>query len=379
MRHSSSSSNSLIPRPRWCVALAAGVALSTLVALPATAATAPPQQQRTTASVPLDRAALRASITGLNPAEFTGVLVRAGGERGDLWKGTSGATVPTPDAHFRIGSISKMFTATVVLQLVGEGRLSLDDTVQERLPGLLDAGYVHPVTVRNLLDHTSGLPKPPAKIVEGTGVEVVRSATRGLTPTEPGKTQQYHGINYFILGVLVEKVTGHSFASETERRIIRPLGLRHTSVPDIEDTSMPSPYTRGMVAAGPDSPLDVETTRQRPWPWAEGGMISTAGDLEHFQRALFQGRLLKPAQQRQAFEVPDHIEGASYAAGGFQRFRMQGLPEIWGKTGSRPGYTSGVFATRDLKRRLVYSFNSTGRASAETGLKTLLRVADAAF
>ncbi|MFD7981877.1 serine hydrolase domain-containing protein [Kitasatospora indigofera] len=383
--------NSSAHRTRWTTlaaaatlvaAVVAGAGTPALAAGPATAghpSTAQPARP--------DRDALARTIADLPDEGITGALVRAGG-RGGRWSAAAGDGVD-PDGRFRIGSISKVFTATVVLQLAAERRLALDAPVQRYLPGLLPAD-LPAVTVGQLLDHTSGLPGGSG-LTSGDGstgwfaahrtdswtpAEVVAAALAGPMSFAPGSAQQYNGINTFVAGMVVEKVTGRTFAQEVQTRIARPLGLRDTYVPAAGDTSLPGPSAHGyLTVPGPgagDPGVRADVTEQSPWPWAEGGMISSAPDLERFMTALFRGRLLPPAQQAELFTVPDvpNVRNKNCEIGptaGRACFSMGlmsvTLPDgtlVWGKTGSRPGYTSGLFATRDLSRHVVYSFNPTG-------------------
>ncbi|MFG2128085.1 serine hydrolase domain-containing protein [Streptomyces sp. NPDC048751] len=328
----------------------------------------------------LDETALRAALSGLPDPNVTGGLIRVTGRDG-RWTGTAGPSIPSPAAHFRIGSITKIFTSTVVLQLTAEGRLSLNDTVRDLLPGLLPSEY-HPITIGQLLSHTSGLQIPVCAKQNVPPREVVESALSCGHPTEPGKVTQYNGINYFIAGLIVEKVTGHSYGDEVHARILRPLHLRDTSVPALDDWSIPAPYTRGAIVqpgSGTVSDSDglTDVSVQSPYAWAEGGMISNAPDLSRFFTALYRGRLLPPAQQKTLFTLPTGVTGdKQFSYGGLQRTVLPNGTTVWGKSGSYPGYTSGVFATRDLRRVLVYSLNPTGRTPE---LPYVMRIAEAAF
>ncbi|MEU1787425.1 serine hydrolase domain-containing protein [Streptomyces sparsogenes] len=333
---------------------------------------------------------MRELLAGLPDPVVSGALVevRHGGS-GRPWAGYAGE-VPR-GAHFRIGSVTKAFTSTVVLQLVAERRIALDAPVRRYLPELIPEAYEE-VTVRQLLDHTSGLPAPagipgPA---DGPGwwlkslspEQVVRAAFAkaedGWTAPRPGAVQQYNGVNTFVVGLLVEKVTGHTFTEELDRRLIRPLGLRDTSLPAASDTSIAAPHARPSLGGD-------EVTEQSPWAWAEGGMISTAADLDRFLTALFRGRLLPPAEQRLVFTVPDASNGqdnkncvngtACYSIGGLMRVTLDNGVTVFGKTGSQPGWTTGMFATRDLKRRVVYSLNPTGAASERPYVMAVLKAA----
>ncbi|MEV4561012.1 serine hydrolase domain-containing protein [Kitasatospora sp. NPDC049285] len=401
-------------RSRW-TAVAAGAALAALVvgtaAGPASAATgtAAVGVERTAATVPpLDRAAVQRVLAELPTADVSGALVRISGRAGRMTAvGGVGdpATGRAPDAdgRFRVGSISKVFTATVVLQLAAEHRIDLAAPVQQYLPGLLDASYP-PIPVGDLLNHTSGLPNGAAgPWGDGTAAWFVDHRFEAWTPEQvvatmagepmvfaPGTAQQYNGMNTFVAGLLVEKVTGRSYAREVRERIIRPLGLHDTSVPATDDPALTRPTARPrLTVPNPDgTSRQVDVTEQSPWPWAEGGLISSAPDLDRFIGALFRGQLLPPAQQQALFTVPDvptyHSSkcttgpdaGRACMSMGLERFAL-GDVVVWGKTGSRPGWTSGVFATRDLSRTVVYSLNPTGTDGVE--MPVIMQLAAAAL
>ncbi|MFE2725414.1 serine hydrolase domain-containing protein [Kitasatospora sp. NPDC059327] len=388
--------NTPVRERRWSTVVVSGALLVAGVAAattPALAADRPTAGAGSAAVRPVgapDGAALARTLADLPSEGITGALVRVD-SRGGRWSGTAGAGVPA-DARFRIGSVSKVFTATVVLQLAAERRLDLDGTVQHYLPGLLPASYP-PVTVGQLLDHTSGLPGGGG-LTSGDGTEswfaahkadswtpaqVVADAVAQPMGFAPGTAQQYNGINTFIAGMLVEKVTGRSFAREVQTRIARPLGLRDTVVPDRDDLALPGPHAPAALdVTGPDGVRRrVDVTEQSPWPWAEGGMISTAADLDRFMTALLRGRLLPPAQQAELFDVPDvpnvrnknceigPTAGRACFSKGLMSATLPNGTQVWGKTGSRPGFTNGFFATKDLGRKVVYSLNPTGISGAE--------------
>ncbi|MEU9497573.1 serine hydrolase domain-containing protein [Streptomyces sp. NPDC048196] len=374
----------------------AGFALAAITAgacAPAVMAVDAVPRQEAAVAASFDPAPMRGLLTRLPDPVVAGALVRVVGERRAMpWTGTAGAV--SRDVHFRIGSVTKTFTSTVVLQLVAERRIVLDAPVRRYLPDLIPPAY-GAVTVHELLDHTSGLPAPagipgPA---DGPGwwrrsvspQDVVRRAFAAATSPKPGNqptpgsVQQYNGVNTFVLGLLVEKVTGRTFTEELTRRIIQPLGLRHTSLPSSDDMSIPAPHAR--VYVGTD-----DVTEQSPWAWAEGGMVSTAADLDRFITALFRGRLLPPAQQKLVFTVP-RVDSAPtntncinktscFSVGGLMRVILDNGVTVWGKTGSLPGWTNGVFTTRDLKRRVAYSLNPTGTASERP---YVMAVVNAAF
>jgi D-alanyl-D-alanine carboxypeptidase len=337
-----------------------------LAAVPAAAAPALP---------PPNDAALTAAIAGLPNKDTTGALVRITGSAG-RWSGTSGVSdihtkAPVqPDGYFRIGSTTKVYTAVMVLQLAQEHRIDLDQSVQHYLPDLLPADYP-PIPVYTLLDHTSGLPSvdipglyDPQWILDHrfehwSPRQVVDTALQHPIDFQPGTAQKYTNTAYVTAGMIVEKVTGRSYARNLRDRITDPLHLRHTYYPN-DDPRLPNPAARGYLNV--DGKLVDVTEMNQSIPGAAGAIISTAEDLDTFITGLFRGRLLDRAMMTRLFTVPDvpmfDGSGPAYYSQGLMRIVVNGVT-VWGKTGSRHGYSSGIFATRDLARKLAYSVNST--------------------
>ncbi|MEV6907533.1 serine hydrolase domain-containing protein [Amycolatopsis sp. NPDC051071] len=338
-----------------------------------------------------DPVALAAAIADL-PEDTTGALVRVTGDAGS-WSGTSGyADVTTktpvrPDGFFRIGSTTKVYTAVMVLQLAQEHRIDLDQPVQRYLPGVLPASYP-PVPVRTLLDHTSGLPSvdipglyEPGWILahryeHWSPRQVVDTALRHPIDFQPGTAQKYTNTAYVTAGMIVEKVTGRSYARNLRDRVTAPLGLWRTYYPE-DDPRLPNPAARGYLAT--DRGLVDVTEMNQSIPGAAGAIISTAEDLDKFITGLLGGRLLEPAMMPRLYAVPDvPMVGGGRAAysQGLMKLELNGIV-VWGKTGSRYGYASGVFATADLKRKVAYSVNPTVK-SPDGQPVTVLKIAEAA-
>ncbi|MFM9370671.1 serine hydrolase domain-containing protein [Streptomyces sp. Da 82-17] len=269
-----------------------------------------------------------------------------------------------PQQRFRIASNTKAFVATVLLQLEGERRLSLDDSVEKWLPGLVQ-GHGNDgsaITVRQLLDHTAGLYDPTTEpafwapyLEDGdrdhvyAPREVVARAVRHAPTFPPGTGWAYSNTNYLVAGLVVEAVTGRSAGDEIQRRILDPLDLDRTALPTT-DPDVPGPHLHGYDLKGAD------LTRFSPsYDWTAGAMISTVDDLARFQRALFGGKLLAPAQQR-ALLTPVDVPGAPAYGLGVQRREVpcpDGPVTVWGSDGAGPGYTSVAAATEDGRRQLV--------------------------
>ncbi|MFE6834575.1 serine hydrolase domain-containing protein [Streptomyces sp. NPDC057705] len=367
-------SNFRTRKARWITLAAAGAAVASLTvgALPASAQPHPaPVAGPGTMSghrPAVDEEALAKAMAPDDVA--TGTMVRISGP-GVRWTKATGPLSQDPAASFRIGSMTKLFTSTVVLQLVAEGRFTLDTPVREVLPDTIPAHW-SPITIGRLLSHTSGLGLPCEPLGDGLGLtpeQVVHAWTGCATaPESPVTVQQYNGANYFILGLAIEKVTGRTYADEVQRRIARPLGLRHTYLPRPGDLSIPSPS------------LDVPSPKE-PWAWAEGGMISNAPDLERFTKALLGGRLLPPAQQRLLFVMPPLSKTAKepYSAGGLAPYKLADGTEVWGKTGSMAQYSGGVFGTADGRRVVTYAFLPTRTATRDEAVEHVTGVVEAAL
>ncbi|MEU6555535.1 serine hydrolase domain-containing protein [Streptomyces sp. NPDC046915] len=322
-----------------------------------------------------DAAALRAAIAGLPDDDATAALVRVGGTDG-TWRGSAGVhdlasgRAADPDARFRAGSTTKVVTAAAVLKLAAEGRVDLNASIERYLPGLLGPKFREPVTVRQLLNHTSGIRSGDGwgdsfedqyahRFDTITPAQVVKSAVAKGPEFCAGRKQDYLNINYTILGMLIEKVTGHSYAAEATRLVLRPAGMRDTYFPGT-DPRILGPHNHGYQkvtkADGTTEFVDVTEWNQAD-RWAAGDMISTTADLERLITALFRGRIVPGPQLEEMFTVPSGIDGASYSAG-LQRFAYEGRV-YWLKSGGRYGYNSVVAATRNLSRTLVYSVGST--------------------
>ncbi|MCW8121278.1 MULTISPECIES: serine hydrolase domain-containing protein [Streptomyces violaceoruber group] len=370
-------------RARSHAVLAASVVLALAagpLAAPAFAAPPAPASRSADQRGP-DEEALRAAVAGLPNQYATAALVRVGTPGGD-WHGSAGVRDPAsgrpahPDARFRAGSITKVVTAATVLRLAAQDEIDLDAPVQGYLPDLFTPDFEQPVSVRHLLNHTSGI-KPG----DGLGddfAELYSHRYETLTPQQvaasaiakgpedfvPGTRQQYLNINYTILGLLIEKVTGRSYASEATRLVLRPAGMHHTYFPGT-DPRIRGPHNRGYQAVerpdGTTRLVDVTEWNQAD-RWAAGDMISTTADLERLLTKLFRGKIVPQPELEEMFTTPAGVPGAVRSAG--LECREVGGQVFWGKSGSRYGYSAVVAGTRDLSRTLVYSVNSTDAKSA---------------
>jgi D-alanyl-D-alanine carboxypeptidase len=219
------------------------------------------------------------------------------------WTGASGfvdlqrSQLMEPTTQMRIASISKVFTAAIVLQLVEEGRLDLDTPVSTWFPQLVPGA--NKTTVRNLLNHTTGLydyledkhflaqayQAPDHRWAPEELVAYAAQHPSAFQPGEPG-TWDYSSTNYVILGMIVERVTGNSLAQEMRQRILLPLELNDTFFPP--DEAVPGVQARGYRQSRDQTNISLS------FAFATANMVSTVGDVQRFGEALFGGRLLKP-------------------------------------------------------------------------------------
>lgn len=187
-------------------------------------------------------------------------------------------------------------------------------------------------------------------------------------------------VSPIVLAMLIQRVTGHGYAEEIQQRILRPLGLRHTYVPAVSP-AMPGPYlhaydSQGQAAGAP--PADI--SQQSPTLYgAQGAMISTTADLDTFITALFRGRLLPPAQLDDMFAIPAVATGPFRYGMGLLSYTFANGVTVWGHTGETAGYASGVFATRDLSRTLVFALTPVEPSDGNQVLATELTIAQAAY
>ncbi|MFF5482586.1 serine hydrolase domain-containing protein [Streptomyces sp. NPDC012935] len=270
--------------------------------------------------------------------------------------------------RFRAGSITKSFVATVVLQLAAERRLSLADTVEQHLPGLVrGAGNDgRALTLRSLLTHTSGLYDFTAASGGTAPVTPLQAVRIALThpPARPGG-YSYSNTNYVLLGLVIKQVTGRSYAAETERRVIAPLGLTGTSFPGSR-ISLPAPHGRAYATDGTDvTALDPRVAG------AAGELVTTLTDLDRFYAALLDGRLLPPRWLREMLDT--RAAHGSYGMGLFP-VKLPCGTVVWGHNGRISGSYVRSAATVGGRRVLTFRVNTT--AIADPGLEPRLLAAE---
>ena len=265
-----------------------------------------------------------------------------------------------PDGYVRIGSNTKTFTSVVVLQLVGEGKIKLDAPVETYLPGLLRGDGIdgRHITVRQLLQHTSGLPNYTNFLAKGAlpyrdayfePRRLLDMALEQKADFPPGAKWEYSNTNYVVAGLIVEKVTGRPLSEEITKRTIDRIGLRHTYFPQVGDESVRQPHPQGYHTDDPAKPLVDATVWDPSMGWAAGQIISTPSDVDRFFSALLAGKLLAPAQLKQmrtTVPAPEQGPGVRYGLG-LMSFPLSCGGLAWGHGGDIPGYNTNDAATED--------------------------------
>ena len=287
-----------------------------------------------------------AALAAVTKADGSTVGVAVG--KGNLETGEA----PPLDGEVRIGSNTKTFTAVVILQLVQEGKITLDEPIETYLPGLLHGEGIDgaKITVRQLLQHTSGLPEYTDTVPGETDIFQIRDnyySTRDLLDValskpaafEPGSQFKYTNTNYIVLSLLAEKVTHRPLAEQITQRITEPLGLTHTYYPGPGEEDIRGTHPHGYHRNSQGELEDI--TRKDPSEaGGAGAMISTPSELGTFIQATFNGTLLTQdsiAEMKKTVDTGRPNRG--YGLGIFSMSLSCG-GEAWGHTGGFPGYTT---------------------------------------
>ncbi|MFJ6575497.1 serine hydrolase domain-containing protein [Streptomyces sp. NPDC091368] len=366
-------------------ALAAGLA-------PATSAFAAPPAPAAARAVPApDMAGVAAALDSAMANGAPGAMARFSGPDGvrsrtvGVRDRVSGAPMDI-NARFRVGSVSKTFSSVVLLQLVEEGRLELDASVDQYLPGLLPDDRI---TVRHLLTHRSGLADYTDAMFNDTvpGFEAVRNrvfsyrelvdlSLREPRTTEPGVSYKYSNANFVVVGMLIEKLTGRPVSDAYQRRIFTPLKLTSTSYVH-PDTRIAGLRVRGYLhpdAAG--DPLVDSTEQTVSWAQSAGAVISSPADLNTFTSALMRGRLLSPAMLEAMTTVtPTDATNTRFYGLGLRRYDLSCGTRVYGHTGTVQGFYTYAFSTGDGRRSLSALANTSNHGEANTALGGTLEAA----
>ncbi len=331
-----------------------------------------------------------------NPdTNFPGALLYISSPDIGTWAGAAGLsnikmdTAMRPDDKFRAGSIMKPFISVVILQLVEEGRLSLDDPMTAVLPESVTSRFSESdkITVRMLLNHTSGIPEwltgamlgkiaaNPQKIWEVDEYFEVAAAQEPYFPS--GEGWRYSNTDYNLLGLVIDKATERSWREEVRERIILPLKLDNTRLPEPGDLSISDNHAHGYLDIG--GKLMDFTKIDSSMAGAAGGhaLITTTMDLARFLNAVLEGELFQKTgtlDEMLAFvDVPEAVEMSGNAAGyglGIMRLLLPGDVEMIGHAGGTGGFASFIYFLPD--QNLTVSGLMTNMASDQN--KILLPV-----
>lgn len=296
---------------------------------------------------------------------------------------SAGATDPdgkvawTADTQSALGSVTKTFTAVVIMQLVNEGTLSLDDTMDKWFP---DQPNGDKITVRMLLSHTSGLAeyipeateRDPKWSREWTPADVLAEANLLGPVAEPGtNVGHYSNTNYFVLGMIIEEITGHTWEQEVRSRIIEPLDLKNTTFLSEEGVwggSMVEGYTR--TPEGFISVLDSPSLPHPSTAWANGGVVSTLADLLTFASALFDG-VLVPKDTMAQMAKPLGVDQDSGRLWGLGGATLESLPKGFGMGGETVGHRAFFVGVQDSRILVAALANSEESDVVGPGLMAL--------
>jgi D-alanyl-D-alanine carboxypeptidase len=311
--------------------------------------------------------------------------VRVASGYADVKRGTRMRTTD----RFRVGNITTTFVATATLQLVEEGKLALDDTVESRLPGVIPNGQA--ITVRELLNMRSGLfdhlTDGDTTVVERLAtdptyrwspLELIAISNRHEPRFAPDARWSYCNTCYVLLGEIIERTTGHALGDELRRRIFVPAGLRATSF-DTEPR-MAGRHAHGYELLGEPATLADVSVVSPSYIGAGGAIVSTADDVARFYSKLFRGHLLRPdlldAMQTTGPMAPE-LEGWGYGLGLIER--PMGCATAFGHDGASPGFIVYAYASRGGDRQSVLLINAGDETMAHEDNGALQHVLESAY
>ncbi len=337
-----------------------------------------------------DRAALQADLDAIRDAGTLSVQARVRSPRADLAasSGTAvlGRQAPVPSGgHFRMGSNTKTFVAAVILQLEAEGRLSVNDSVERWLPGLVrgNGNDGRAITVKHLLQHTSGLHDSVGDIEKKMHTErgyrtyrFLRMSPRRLVALSvghrplfaPGSRWSYSNINYTLAGMIIEKAARNSWREEVTRRIIKPLKLRNTTLPG-DSPLLPRPHVQSYTEDAETGRPFRSTLLSLGWAGAAGEAVTTTEDLARFWRALLGGQVLSQQQlKRMMTTVPVGVPGREFGLG-MAKQRLSCGVTAWTHPGGTPGFITDNAVTQDGRTSVIVS-RTTYPGTREQGQAT---------
>jgi len=318
------------------------------------------------------RAALDEVISVPEGPPGISVLIQRGGDVQYLRRGVANLETgrrPTRSQHYRIASMAKAFNGAVALALVSRGKLALDDTIGEIVPGVLP--LAEDVTLAETLQHTGSLPdyiKDPDFLAElladpaqfMTPLELVEWVADTEPEFDPGERYEYSDTDNVIAALMAEEVTGQTYDELLERFVYSKAGLENTSLP--VTIEMPTPYMHGYEVPVGAPPEDVSEFINPALAWASGGIVSTIDDVNRFFRAYVGGELFNRKTRR---AQKDLIIGSSSPPGPGRNRATLGLfrykthcGTVFGHTGSFPGYRLFAASSKTGRRSVVFTANA---------------------
>ena len=322
---------------------------------------------------------LQNPLDGTRAAEIPGAAVAIVAPFGS-WFAASGVsrlednTPLGPDDRFEIGSITKTFVATTVLQLVEEGKLSLEDTLTKLLPESITADIPNSeqITIKQLLQHTSGIPDyvdelftqaatDPTIFLQAWEPEELVDLVDDIEPLfEPGESWRYSSTNFILAGLIVEAVTGNNIAAEIRTRILEPLNLENTFFAKEEE--IPGGYISGYWDFNEDGTLDNISIANISWTWAAGAMVSNTKDLDTFARSLFKGDLLEPQTLEQMLDTTPAVDSGNYSSYGLGVGTIESPNRFWYiHRGQTLGYRSNMWYSPEEDLTYIELINGFSR------------------
>ena len=283
-----------------------------------------------------------------------------------------------PAMPVRLGSITKQFTAALIMKLADEGKLSLDDPLSKFVPDFPKPGA--DATVRQLLNHTSGIQSytgiPGAMMTRGrnphTTAEMLAIFKDAPPAFERGTDWAYNNSGYVLLGAIIEKVTGKPWHEALDEKIVRPLGLRtlRSGAAPNGEQGIPRPYTRDGEKIVAAMPIHMS------FPHAAGALVGNAADLAAFARALHQGKVVRP-ESYQLMIAPTVLPGGRTVPYGFGLApgEVRGRP-IVGHDGGIPGFqTDGIYLLKEDIYVAVFANSDRSATDPETVSRKLAAAA----
>ena len=324
-----------------------------------------------------------AALAAVSDAEGESAGVAVG--KGNLETGQA----PPMDGEVRIGSNTKTFVAVVVMQMVQEGRVGLDEPIETYLPGLIRGEGIDgsKITVRQLLQHTSGLPEHTDYYFSSNAAaleniqhyiparDLLDVALSKSAAFEPGTQWSYSNTNYIVLGMLIERVSQRPVGEQIDQRIIKKLGLSHTYFPAPGDRSIKGTHPQGYHLSV-DGELEDITEMDPAWAWAAGAMVSTPSELNTFFQAVLDGRLLTQTSidemKNGAVDASSHLGPGTVYGLGLIGTSLSCGGTSWGHGGTIHGYqtdnavgpdgTAAIFAVTALPTAIADQNNPESSA-----------------